>query len=269
MKPDYYREYYTLERGNWWFKARLELLESYLESLRGPGGDLTILNVGAATCATSQMLERFGRVKSVEYDQEVVNYVKSVMNIDLEQGDLEALRFPDNSYDLVCAFDVLEHVKDDRAAAAELIRVCKPEGVVLVTVPAFMSLWGKHDEVNCHRRRYAMKTLIVLFDPARGKIICLSYFNTLLFLPILIARLISRKFPNLFRREGAGSDHRIVKAAFLDRLLYRIFSWEKTMLKAGLKFPFGVSLLLGFRKNASSGKEVSFGSPQSGEVAAK
>lgn len=38
MKPDYYREYYTLERGNWWFKARLELLESYLESLRGPGG---------------------------------------------------------------------------------------------------------------------------------------------------------------------------------------------------------------------------------------
>lgn len=248
MTPEYYKEYYDLERSNWWFTARLEILKSQIEILFSHKNDLNILNIGVATGATSQMLEKFGKVKSIEYDEVCFNFVKEKLQIDIEQGTILDLQFAENSFDLVCAFDVVEHVEDDQLAVKEMIRVCKSSGFVFVTVPAFMDLWSKHDEINYHFKRYTSKTLLPLFDLNAGDIIYHSYFNTILFLPIYLVRWISNKFPKLFKRDGSGSDHSMFELGFLNKVLYAIFYAENILLKKHVKLPFGVSFMLSFKK---------------------
>lgn len=252
MNAEYYKEYYTLERTNWWFLARLKMLETHIEKVFGNKSDLTILNIGVATGATSEMLEKFGKVKSIEYDTVCYNFVKSTLNIDIEQGTILDLQFADESYDLICAFDVIEHVEDDQTAVNEMIRVCKPGGIVCTTVPAFQTLWSKHDEINFHFRRYTNNTLLPLFNKSKGEIIFHTYFNSILFLPIYTIRYISNKFPNLFKRDGSGSDHSMFKLGFLNQVLYYIFYSENILIKKFIKLPFGVSILCTFKKNKHS-----------------
>jgi SAM-dependent methyltransferase len=248
MTPEYYKEYYHLERSNWWFTARLEILKSQIEVLFPNQNNLKILNIGVATGATSVMLEKFGNVKSIEYDEVCFNFVKQNLKIDIEQGTILDLKFAGNSFDLVCAFDVIEHVENDQLAVNEMIRVCKSKGFVFVTVPAFMDLWSKHDEINYHFKRYTNKTLIPLFPFSQGSVHYRSYFNTLLFIPIYLVRFISNKFPNLFKRDGSGSDHSMFELGFLNKVLYSIFFAENRLLKRFIKLPFGVSLMLSFKK---------------------
>ncbi len=246
MTPAYYKEYYELERSNWWFTARLEILKSHIQKLYPDRTDLNILNIGVATGATSIMLESFGKVKSIEYDEVCFNFVKEKLPIDIEQGSILELRFDANTYDLVCAFDVIEHVEDDQLAVNEMKRVCKPDGFVFVTVPAFMSLWGQHDVVNHHFRRYKTLELSKLFGN-NGKIQYLTYFNSWLFIPIYVIRSLGNKFPNLFKRDGSGSDHSMFELGFLNTVLYYVFLSENTLLKRKIPFPFGVSALLSWK----------------------
>lgn len=247
MDTQYYKEYYELERSNWWFTARLEILKSHIQKLYPGRTDLNILNIGVATGATSVMLESFGKVKSIEYDEVCFNFVKEKLPIDIEQGSILELRFDENTYDLVCAFDVIEHVENDQLAVNEMKRVCKPDGFVFVTVPAFMSLWGQHDVVNHHFRRYKTLELSKLFGN-NGKIQYLTYFNSWLFIPIYAIRSLGNKFPRLFKRDGSGSDHSMFELGFLNTVLYYIFLSENVILKMKIRFPFGVSALLSWKK---------------------
>ena len=249
MDSNYYIEYYTLERHHWWFTARLEILRSHISSLQIPAG-AKVLNVGIATGATSVMLEQFGAVKSVEYDKTCFDFVKQKLpQLDLDNGSILELQYADNSYDLVCAFDVIEHVEDDTRAVSEMLRVCKPGGCVMVTVPAFKFLWSEHDEVNHHYRRYTKTQLKKLFN-LKSKIIFSSYFNFFLFSPIAGFRLISKLLPKKFMRnkKEAGSDFSVYQPSFTQKLFYGIMRSENLFLRYRISLPFGVSILISVRK---------------------
>ena len=150
---------------------------------------------------------------------------------------------------MVCAFDVIEHVEDDSKAIDEMIRVCKSNGAICCTVPAFKQLWSEHDVVNHHYRRYTMNSLLKLIKHKNGSIIYKTYFNSILFSPILLFRICSKMFPSFIKRKGAGSDFTVVnETSIVNRLLSIIFFMEYYLLKF-IKFPFGVSILLTWRKN--------------------
>jgi SAM-dependent methyltransferase len=244
MDKGYYIEYFELERNNWWFKARLQIIRSQVQKIAAGRTDLRILNVGVATGATSEMLEEFGTVKSVEFDPDCFAFVKERLSIDLEQGSILDLKYPDNSYDLVCAFDVIEHVDDDKLAVKEMQRVCAADGSVFVTVPAFMFLWSHHDVVNQHFRRYTLGSLKALFP--QTKIVFSTYINAILFIPIALVRGISKLIP--FKREGSGSDFGLIKSAFLNRMFYQIFLSENNLVKTRISLPFGVSVMIIVKK---------------------
>lgn len=239
MDKNYYIEYYKLERENWWFKARLNIIRSQVEKIAAGRKDLKILNVGTATGATSVMLEAFGKVKSVEYDQDCYEFVRERLDIDLEQGSILELQFKDEAYDLVCAFDVIEHVEDDHKAVSEMLRVCKKNGHVFITVPAFMFLWGPHDVVNQHYRRYVSKQLKNLLTPTHIQF--LTYFNSILFLPVAAVRILSKLIP--FKRKGSGSDFGLIESKLLNSLFYKMFMLENIWLSKRFGLSFGVSLL--------------------------
>ena len=250
MDKAYYEEYYHLERKHWWFRARMNILRSMVASRIKPSGDLRILNAGAATGATSEMLQEFGEVTSLEFDTECYEVLKGLVSGEVVNESLTALPFEDNSFDLVCAFDVIEHIEDDNLALSEIWRVLKGNGQVFITVPAFMSLWSHHDVVNHHFRRYTKSNLSELVRHNRFNIEFVSYFNSALFLPILAFRTLSNALSLGKSRKGSGSDFESAGSnKLLDPALYAIFNSEKGLLSRGMHFPFGVSAMLIARKN--------------------
>ena len=236
MDPKFYKEYYKLERSHWWFTARLEILESVFKKhiLKARSGELNILNVGVATGATSEMLSKYGKVTSVEYDKECCDFLEEKTGIKAINASLTELPFEDNSFDLVCAFDVIEHIEDDGLAVSEIQRVLKIEGFSFVTVPAFQFLWSNHDVVNHHYRRYTKSNLNALFEDFTLKFS--SYFNFWLFFPIAIVRFILNLLPSSKKGETSGSDNEVLSSSnTLNKILKTVFKSEKSFFKKGNK----------------------------------
>jgi SAM-dependent methyltransferase len=252
MDQQYFKEYYHLERVNWWFTVRRRILRDRIHrQLQSPKG-IQSLNIGAATGTTSDMLTEFGDVMSVEYDQECCDYTKTFLKTPLIQGSITDLPFSNNSYDLVCDFDVIEHVEDDAKAVEEMMRVCKPGGHIAITVPAYAFLWGEHDVINQHFRRYTKTGLLKLLKNHPGKIVYQTYFNSILFLPIAAFRLLARGISQLKgpKKETVESDHAIFGTEGLfNNLLAGIFSIDYYLLKWGFRFPAGVSIMVFFKKD--------------------
>lgn len=250
MDKNYFKEYYNLEREHWWFKARAKILSNLIfKSLNDQDKKkLNILNIGAATGKTSELLSEFGIVTSLEYDKECCDFANELLGLNIINGSILELPFRDEEFDLVCALDVIEHVQDDTLGVSEMKRVCKSGGVIVVTVPAFMFLWSNHDLVNHHFRRYTMPQLKELFKKVNLKPILATYFNTILFLPILAFRLISKLIPDRLIRQGAGSDATFHNNnSISSRILYQIFKSELALLKL-FKLPFGVSIFISSKK---------------------
>ena len=246
MNKDFIAQYSHFENHHWWFIIRKKILLQALQKQLGGAKKLNILNVGAATGASSIWLRQFGNVVSVEYDTTFFNYLQQ-QQFACVQASIEALPFADNSFDVVCAFDVIEHVENDSKALAELYRVCNTNGIISITVPAFNQLWSMHDVANGHKRRYTKNTFITLLSTLPNYTIQYqTYFNSLLFLPIYIVRQLEK----LYRKKGSivASDFSYYNMhPILNRLFKKIFSMELFLLKYS-KLGIGVSYLAIFSK---------------------
>ena len=254
MQHDYYKEYYELERNHWWFVAREGILSNYIQQLikqgQLPSTDLKILNVGCGPGRSSEYLSKFGKVTSIEYDKFCCEFASEKTGLEIINGSITELPFSDNSFDLVCAFDVIEHVEADQLAVNELKRVTKNESLILITVPAFMSLWSHHDVINHHFKRYKIKEVNQLFDSTNnGNKVFDTYFNSFLFLPIYFFRKVSNLLKLGQKRKGSGSDFEAFKPGVLNTILYKIMYFESGIINKKIKFPFGVSILYNWKKN--------------------
>ena len=248
MDREYFNNYFHYERNHWWFKVRAQILRNRISSITSGKKNISILNIGAATGLTTELLSQFGNVTSVEFDKDCCEFLSKTFRWKVVNASITELPFDTESFDLVCAFDVVEHVDDDQKGVNEMIRVCKTTGNIILTVPAFMSLWSTHDEVNHHKRRYLRRQLENLFPTDSGKINYSSYFNSLLFIPIFLVRKFMNLLPSGTPKRNEKSDFALVNNKFLNAVFYLLFSLEIIWLKF-MKFPFGVSILLVFKKN--------------------
>jgi len=167
--------------------------------------------------------------------------------MEIKNGSILEMPYESEYYDLVCAFDVVEHVEDDATAIQELFRVCKPGGKILVTVPAFMSLWSTHDIVNQHFRRYTKKQLLSLFRENKGNIIRATYFNSLMFIPIWIIRRLQFIVNGTKKVSDLKPDNNWTQGGILSKILYCIFDLDRIMLKK-MDLPIGVSFMVAWQK---------------------
>jgi SAM-dependent methyltransferase len=181
------------EARHWWFQGRRRLLARLLDRLALPPG-ARVLDVGCGTGANGPVLAAGRFAVGADASPIPLGLGRSAYAARL-RADGSALPFADRRFDLVCALDVLEHLDDDAGAVRELRRVLRPDGVLIVFVPALRLLWGRQDEVSHHRRRYSRRDLRVLIAGAGLRIDRLTFFNTLLFPPILAARLAMRLAP--------------------------------------------------------------------------
>jgi SAM-dependent methyltransferase len=159
-------------------------------------------------------------------------------------GAGEELPYDDATFDLVTAFDVVEHMDDDLAGLKEMRRVLRPGGRVLLFVPTFMFLWGLQDEVSNHRRRYRLPELRRVLEHAGFEVERMTYANITFFLPILLVRKLMR-----FTGIRAATENNINVPA-LNGILGRLFGAESWILRR-MNLPFGVSGLCVARVKAT------------------
>jgi ubiquinone/menaquinone biosynthesis C-methylase UbiE len=238
MQQDFYTEYSEIEDTHWWFRGRREIFTRLLAPFENRG--LSILDIGFGTGAMLTFLQRYGHVTGMDMSIDAIRFARTRCDAPMLLGDITSLPVETASMDLVTAFDIVEHVPDDGAAFAELARVCRPGGHMLVTVPAFQFLWGNQDVVSHHQRRYTLGELEAHvrnagFVPRR-----LSYFNAILF-PAVAAVRVARRLRGETRGE-VKSDFTMTKPGFVNDTLARVFAAEGRWL-ARWRLPVGVSVV--------------------------
>jgi SAM-dependent methyltransferase len=242
MREDYYEQYFRLEDRHWWFRGRREILVGLLDRHVGPDPTATrpVLDVGCGTGAMLETLARYGCVEGVDSEQAAIDFCHQRGLSNVSRATVPPLPFPDGRFELVTAFDFLEHVDDDTAALREIRRVLKPDATCFMTVPAHGFLWSDHDRISHHRRRYGARGLRERLVAAGLEPRRITYFNSLLFAPVAAVRLGQRLLP---RRDSPRSDLELPgQTSAVNRLLSRVFAAEAALLSRR-DLPVGVSLL--------------------------
>jgi SAM-dependent methyltransferase len=241
MQPDLYAEMVALEVKHFWFRARREVLEACLARFLPENVPRVILDAGCGTGANFGMLGRFGNAIGVDVFHDACVYATRKHPGLIAQGKLESLPVAKASIDLAVLLDVLEHVDNQQAVLAEMQRILRLDGLLVVSVPAFQHLWSNHDVVHCHRRRYKANELRRELEKAGFHIDYLGYFNTHLYGLVALTRFLKKHRVNEPR-----SDMR-PPPKWLNALLYNVFRVEKFWV-GRFAMPIGVSLLAVVRK---------------------
>jgi SAM-dependent methyltransferase len=247
MDEGFYRRYFEIEDRHWWFVGRREVFLRVLDRHFRPDAppDSSVLDVGCGTGTMLGYLSRYGSAQGVDASAEAVAFCHERGVDAVTQADGVPLPFEDGSFDLATALDVIEHVDGDGELLAELRRIARPRGMLLVSVPAYQFLWGPQDEISHHKRRYTARVLRRRMEDAGWTLERLSYFNTLLFPPIAAIRVLRRDRAD----KPLRSDFEITQPGPANALLARIFALEAPLVER-FDLPFGVSILGLARRSA-------------------
>jgi SAM-dependent methyltransferase len=227
---------FRVEQTHWWHVGRRKILEGFVADICRQVTDRRprILDVGCGTGANLIMLSKYGDAEGVDVSEDALAFCRERGLDKVKLGDGEELPYDEGTFDLVTAFDVVEHMDDDLAGLSEMHRVLRPDGRVLLFVPTFMFLWGLQDDVSNHRRRYRLSQLRRVLEQAGFQIERTTYANITFFLPILLIRKLMR-----FTGIKAESENTINVSA-LNGVLGHVLAAERWFLRF-MNLPFGVS----------------------------
>jgi SAM-dependent methyltransferase len=224
----------------WWYRVRTALLETILADFVPHDAD--VLDVGSADGPSVAWLA--GRRKAtVDIDPRGLTPGCGVC------ASAAALPFADESFDVVGAFDVIEHCDPESAVLGELARVLRPGGALLVSVPAYQWAWSTHDDLNGHHRRYTRGRALAAVSRTGLVPLRATYAFTSTFPIFATERLTRRVVRALTRADTAPADIARVPSlpTAVDRLLGALASLDVPMLRRW-DLPFGSSVVIAARK---------------------
>lgn len=236
MEKDFEKKYHDVETDHWWFKSRRKYL---LDLLKEAPKNSKILDIGCSSGIFLKDLENLGfkpeNLFGIDISELAIEnckanglqhcFVMDAQNITLTE-----------TFDIIIASDCLEHLEDDKKALKNWKSLLKIGGQMYVFVPAFMSLWSYHDEVNMHHRRYTKAELKSKIQAENLEVQKASYWNFFLFLPVFGFRKLSA----VFQKNKKGESDISIGNAFVNDTLLQLIVFENKLLKS-VNFPFGVS----------------------------
>jgi len=240
FRSNYFADLARLEADNFWFRSRNKLILWALAQYAPGFGSL--LEVGCGTgFALAGIHERFpdADLSGSEIFIEALRFARQrIPNVCLAQMDARRLPFH-QEFDVLAAFDVLEHIKQDDTVLSQMYRAIKPGGRLLVTVPQHAWLWSTTDEYACHERRYAAKEIHAKIEAAGFEIVRSTSFVTALLPAMLISRLLQRGDLKDF---DPLAEYRINPLA--NKALEAVLSAERAGIKRGFNYPVGGTRLI-------------------------
>ena len=234
MQSHHYPILYQVEDTHWWYVGRRRIIQSLVEKISTTLKTERILDVGCGTGANLKMLAAYGKAEGVDISPQAVDFCHERGLDSVKLGAIEQLPYENDSFDLVTALDVIEHLDDDVAGLREMRRVLHRDGRILVFVPAFMFLWGVQDDVSNHRRRYTLPSLLKAVEAAGFSVEWSSYANISFFLPVLVVRSVMRWL-------GLRADTEYgINISPMNGPFSALFAAERFVFERG-RLPFGVS----------------------------
>lgn len=231
-----YQNMFNLEDSHFIYRSThhnvLQLLARYWTNKNGS----KILDAGCGTGLLMQKLKSAGRVYGVDTNSQALKFCKKRGLKNIRRASINKLPYQANSFDIVTSIDVIYHRDvDDKKALSEFSRILKPEGLLLLKVPAHQYLKGKHDKYVHTRYRYSKIEIQNLLINNNFEIIFISYGHLLIFPIVFIKRFLER-----FSDKNSNSDV-VMPTQLLNLLLINLARIEtQLMLKFGL--PYGISL---------------------------
>ena len=239
MNKDYESKYHKIEEGYWWFVAHRDILFRYIKKLNAKDNS-KILDIGCSGGHLINLLRANGlkNVYGIDISGKAINLCKRKGIKNVFVMNCIKTNFGSNTFDVIIAADILEHIKNDTEALFEWNRILKPEGRLIISVPAFGFLWSKHDELNQHYRRYKKSDLIDALEKSNFKVIRISHWNFSLFLPIAIFIYLRRAFQ---KKDAQRNDNLYELNSIMNKLLFILLKFENLIMEY-TSFPFGTSI---------------------------
>lgn len=244
--PAWFPELAALERRNFWFIARNRLLQSLAR--RYLPANARYLELGCGTGFVLSMLERTfpgWSVVGTEAMPQGLPYASGRVSekVTLQQVDAKHIPYREE-FDVVGAFDVIEHIDDDATVVDQVFAALKPGGYFMLSVPQHMFLWSRYDELGGHYRRYAANEIESLLTKAGFEIMRSTSFNTLLLPLMLMSRALKRKTD----AELDVMDELRISGPINAGLGFVLYV-EYLLTRLGINWPVGGSRLIVARRN--------------------
>lgn len=243
-----YQQFAELEEEHFWFRGRRAIFFSLLDDLVEKREDLDVLEIGCGAGGLLRRLERYGGSTGLELSPELAALCRERSGRPTVCGNAYALPLPDESQDLVCLFDTIEHIPDEARALAEIKRVLRPGGHVFFSVPAYQWLWSNNDVVAHHFRRYTKGRLKKPLRAAGFEAKKLSYFNTVLFpliAPVVLLGNLKQKVFGL--KDPEKTNLSVTMPRFCHDVLAGVMGGERHVIRR-VSLPFGHSMIGIFQK---------------------
>lgn len=244
FQPEAFAELAALEASNFWFRARNHLivwaLRRHFPQMR------RYLEIGCGTgyvlAGVAQAYPQATLTGSEVFSVGLPYAARRVGNAELLQMDARCIPYQEE-FDVIGAFDVLEHIEEDEAVLTEMLRALRPGGGIVLTVPQHPWLWSRQDEYACHVRRYRVGELREKVLRAGFEVELETSFVSLLLPAMLASRLVQRK-------ASANSDHmaELNLPTLINRVFEVVMNIERLFVRSGMRFPAGGSLLMIARK---------------------
>jgi SAM-dependent methyltransferase len=245
MQPDEYAKLDQLDQRHWFYRGKRDIVRHWIDRLLPLKPDDLLIDAGTGTGVWPLEMSRRCRVIGLDDHAESVQLAAPRLEAvggRVIQTPLDHVDLPTGCAAVVTMLDVLEHLDDDVAALAEMVRLVRPGGLIVITVPALRWLWSDWDVALHHRRRYHLPDLRKLVNRPDVNVEHLAYANTFALGPIALVRAWRRLVPP---KPGAPRAEDSVPWGPVNRLLYETYVRPACW---GWHLPVGVSLLAVLRK---------------------
>lgn len=253
MKPEQTQLNAEIEDRHWWFAARRRIVRDLVRELVPPAPDALVIDIGCGTGGNTGALAQEYRCIGVDSAPHAVEHARRRFpNATFLHGDVPAtIAHALGDARVVLMMDVLEHVRDDFELFSSVAALTRPGTHFLLTVPAGVDLWGRHDLASSHYRRYDVERLERVWDGLPVTCLLASPYNSRLYPLVKLARSVNSR---LGRASGDEVTDMRVPVGFVNNALLKVFAGESVLLRKALAenraraFEFGVSLIALLRR---------------------
>lgn len=247
---------YIEESASWLHQGRKELIRQIMHK-HAPNKKLDILEIGAGIGQNIPILKAWGDVDALEINPKGIELLKKMdglRNLITEPIPAEL----DLKYDIIGAFDVIEHIQNDKSVVEWICDNLNDNGIVIATVPAYQWFFSDHDRVLGHFRRYTVSNFEELYID-NFNILKKSYFNMLLFPLAILSRLTIRLKSFIFTNKNRTHEkQKVPKTPLLNFFFFHILKIESKLISYGIRLPFGLTVVICAKKKHEINHVMSF-----------